>query len=189
MLRTEMRNEKTMHLDQMSPEEICRAMNYENMVSVRAVEAVLPQVARAIDAIAAAFFRGGRLFYIGAGTSGRLAVVDAAECPPTFGAEPGQVVGIIAGGAKKQYLSDKLKHAYQIAAGYIVNTNEDGEATFNGGKYIGHTFSKNYFCFLLLKKCYLFCCFMVIFVCCVVVTKNPHRIPFNCLTKLPSRHV
>ena len=49
MLRTEMRNEKTMHLDQMSPEEICRAMNYENMVSVRAVEAVLPQVARAID--------------------------------------------------------------------------------------------------------------------------------------------
>lgn len=95
-----MRNEKTIHLDQMSPEEICRAMNYENMVSVRAVEAVLPQVARAIDAIAAAFFQGGRLFYIGAGTSGRLAVVDAAECPPTFGAEPGQVVGIIAGGAK-----------------------------------------------------------------------------------------
>lgn len=100
MLRTEMRNQNTMHLDQMSPEEICRAMNHENMVSVRAVEAVLPQVARAIDAIAAAFDRGGRLFYIGAGTSGRLAVVDAAECPPTFGAEPGQVVGIIAGGAK-----------------------------------------------------------------------------------------
>lgn len=100
MLRTEMRNKRTMHLDQMSALEICRAMNYENAESVRAVEAVLPQIAMAIDAIAAAFANGGRLFYLGAGTSGRLAVVDAAECPPTFGADPGQVVGIIAGGAK-----------------------------------------------------------------------------------------
>lgn len=100
MLRTEMRNERTAHLDQMSALEIAQAMNRENAVSVAAVETVLPHVALAIEAIAAAFARGGRLFYIGAGTSGRLAVVDAAECPPTFGADPGQVIGIIAGGAK-----------------------------------------------------------------------------------------
>ena len=100
MLHTEMRNQRTTHLDKMTPLEIAQAMNYENMRSVEAVEAVLPQVAQALDAIAAAFALGGRLFYIGCGTSGRLAVLDAAECPPTFGADPGQVVGIIAGGSK-----------------------------------------------------------------------------------------
>ena len=100
MLRTEMRNERTTNLDKMSALEICKAMNYENARSVEAVEAVLPQVAKAIDAIAERFARGGRLFYLGAGTSGRLAVLDAAECPPTFGAPPSQVVGIIAGGEK-----------------------------------------------------------------------------------------
>lgn len=100
MLRTEQRNERTTHLDQMSSLEIAQAMNRENAVSVEAVEAVLPQVALAIDAITEAFARGGRLFYLGAGTSGRLAVVDAAECPPTFGAPPEQVVGIIAGGQR-----------------------------------------------------------------------------------------
>ena len=100
MLRTEQRNERTTHLDQMSALEIARAMNRENAASVEAVEAVLPQVALAIEAITEAFARGGRLFYLGAGTSGRLAVVDAAECPPTFGAPPEQVVGIIAGGQK-----------------------------------------------------------------------------------------
>ena len=103
MLNTEMRNERTMHLDEMSALEIARAMNYENMRSVEAVEAVLPQVAQAIDAITHSFAQGGRLFYIGCGTSGRLAVVDAAECPPTFGADPGQVVGIIAGGDRSMF--------------------------------------------------------------------------------------
>ena len=76
MLHTEMRNQRTTHLDKMTPLEIAQAMNYENMRSVEAVEAVLPQVAQAIDAIAAAFALGGRLFYIGCGTSGRLAVLE-----------------------------------------------------------------------------------------------------------------
>lgn len=100
MLRTEERNLSTMHLDQMSALEIARIMNQENANSVAALEPVLPQVAEAVDAITAAFSRGGRLFYIGAGTSGRLAVVDAAECPPTFGVSQEQVVGICAGGIK-----------------------------------------------------------------------------------------
>ena len=100
MLNTEKRNGRTMHLDEMDALEIARAMNYENARSVEAVEAVLPQVAKAIDSITHSFARGGRLFYLGCGTSGRLAVVDAAECPPTFGAPPEQVVAIIAGGAR-----------------------------------------------------------------------------------------
>lgn len=100
MLQTEMRNPQTTHLDQMSALEIARVMNAENANSVAALEAVLPQVAQAIDAIAEAFAKGGRLFYMGAGTSGRLAVQDAAECPPTFGVSREQVVGICAGGIK-----------------------------------------------------------------------------------------
>ena len=98
MLHTEQRNETTMNLDKMSPLEIVQAMNRENANSVAAIEPELPQVAKAVEAIAEAFAVGGRLFYLGAGTSGRLAVVDASECPPTFGVPREQVVGIIAGG-------------------------------------------------------------------------------------------
>lgn len=100
MILTEARNPATMHLDQMTPLEIVRIMNKENANSVASLEAVLPQVAEAVEVITAAFAKGGRLIYIGAGTSGRLAVVDAAECPPTFGVPQEQVVGICAGGIK-----------------------------------------------------------------------------------------
>ena len=100
MMLTETRNPATMHLDQMSTLEIVQVMNRENANSVAALEPVLPQVAEAVEAITEAFAKGGRLLYIGAGTSGRLAVVDAAECPPTFGVPQSQVVGICAGGIK-----------------------------------------------------------------------------------------
>lgn len=98
MLLTEQRNPKTMHLDRMSSLEIVQVMNEENAYSVACLEPALHQIAKAIDVIAEAFSREGRLLYLGAGTSGRLAVVDAAECPPTFGVPREQVVGIIAGG-------------------------------------------------------------------------------------------
>lgn len=98
MLNTEKRNPKTMHLDKMTSLEIAQVMNEENANSVAALTPALPKIAEAIDVIADAFTAGGRLMYIGAGTSGRLAVVDAAECPPTFGVPKTQVVGIIAGG-------------------------------------------------------------------------------------------
>lgn len=98
MQKTEMRNDKSIHIDKMSPLQMLRLMNDENRIAVDAVEVVLPEVEKAVEAVAEAFQRGGRLFYIGAGTSGRMGVVDAAECPPTFGADPGMVVGIIAGG-------------------------------------------------------------------------------------------
>ena len=98
MLKTEMRNPKTTHIDTMSPLEIARIMNEESRAAVDAVEAVLEPVAQAIEAVTASLAAGGRLFYLGAGTSGRLGVLDASECPPTFGVSPELVVGVIAGG-------------------------------------------------------------------------------------------
>lgn len=98
MLKTEMRNPKTTHIDRMSPLEIARVMNEENAYCVQAVEAELPQIAIAIEKIAEALQNGGRLFYVGAGTSGRLGIVDASECPPTFGVSRDTVIGIMAGG-------------------------------------------------------------------------------------------
>lgn len=98
MLKTEMRNAKSTHIDRMDAMEIAKLMNEENAAAVAAVDAVLPQIAAVIDEAAKTFQNGGRLIYIGAGTSGRLGVLDAAECPPTFGVPQGQVLGIIAGG-------------------------------------------------------------------------------------------
>ena len=103
MLNTEKRNEKTMHVDKMDTIDIVRVMNEENMNSVLAVEKALPQIAIAVDKVAEAFLNGGRLFYIGAGTSGRLGIIDAAECPPTFGVPHELVQGIIAGGNERVF--------------------------------------------------------------------------------------
>ena len=97
-MTTEKRNAATMDLDQMSALEIAAVMNQEDRNVPLAVEKALPQIARTIEAVEKAFRQGGRLFYIGAGTSGRLGVLDASECPPTFGVEPDMVVGLIAGG-------------------------------------------------------------------------------------------
>ena len=100
MLKTEMRNEASMHIDQMDTLSMLKLINEENMNVIKAVEASLDQVAAVCNAVAERFEKGGRLFYIGAGTSGRLGVIDAAECPPTFGVSKDQVIGIIAGGDK-----------------------------------------------------------------------------------------
>lgn len=97
-LTTEARNEKSEELDQLSTRRLVGLMNEEDASAVTAVAAVLDDVARAIDAIGARMSAGGRLIYVGAGTSGRLGVLDAAECPPTFNAERGQVLGLMAGG-------------------------------------------------------------------------------------------
>ncbi len=96
--RTETRNPKAAALAKMSSREILELMNDEDTGVAVAVRAALPAIERATDAIAAAFAHGGRLRYIGAGTSGRLGVLDASEAPPTFGVEPDLVQGIIAGG-------------------------------------------------------------------------------------------
>lgn len=98
MLKTEMRNPASTHIDRMTTREMIALIHQENMNAVRAVEAASDAIAQACDIVADRFEKGGRLIYIGCGTSGRLGVIDAAECPPTFGVSPEQVVGVIAGG-------------------------------------------------------------------------------------------
>jgi N-acetylmuramic acid 6-phosphate etherase len=97
-LATEQRNEATANLDKLSSLDLVTAINQQDHLVAEAVERVLPQVAKAVDVIVAAIEAGGRLVYIGAGTSGRLGVLDASECPPTFNTDPGMVIGLIAGG-------------------------------------------------------------------------------------------
>ncbi|MBS6670362.1 MAG: N-acetylmuramic acid 6-phosphate etherase [Haemophilus parainfluenzae] len=99
-LITEQRNPNSMHVDSLSALEIVRLMNEEDKQVPLAIEKCLPQIAQAVECIVAAFQQGGRLVYIGAGTSGRLGVLDASECPPTFGVSPEMVKGIIAGGER-----------------------------------------------------------------------------------------
>lgn len=97
-LTTEARNPRTEDLDRMATLDLLAVINDEDRTVADAVRRELPRIAAVVDAIAARMARGGRLVYVGAGTSGRLGVLDAAECPPTFSADPDQVLGLIAGG-------------------------------------------------------------------------------------------
>ncbi|MGO2466732.1 MAG: N-acetylmuramic acid 6-phosphate etherase [Serratia proteamaculans] len=97
-LVSETRNPATMGLDEMSTLEMVSCFNREDRKVPEAIEKVLPAIAQAVDLAAAALRAGGRLIYLGAGTSGRLGVLDASECPPTFGVPHGMVIGLIAGG-------------------------------------------------------------------------------------------
>lgn len=99
-LTTEQVNQQSLRLDDMTPLEAATLMNAIDSQASEAVRAALPQIAKAIEVISSRLKTGGRLFYAGAGTSGRLGVLDASECPPTFGVDPGLVVGVIAGGDK-----------------------------------------------------------------------------------------
>lgn len=97
-LVSETRNPETMDLDALTTIELVNRFNQQDTLVAQAVKATLPEVARAVDAAALALKAGGRIIYMGAGTSGRLGVLDASECPPTFGVPHGLVVGLIAGG-------------------------------------------------------------------------------------------
>lgn len=99
-LITEQRNPNSMQIDTLSAYKIVQIINNEDKQVPLAIEKVLPQIAQAVEKIVEAFQQGGRLVYIGAGTSGRLGVLDASECPPTFGVSPEMVKGIIAGGER-----------------------------------------------------------------------------------------
>jgi N-acetylmuramic acid 6-phosphate etherase len=100
VLTTESRNPDTINLDEMTPLQIAAIMNQEDAKAVKAVEKVIPEIATAIEWATDSLNAGGRIIYIGAGTSGRLGVLDAVECPPTFGVSRELVVGLIAGGDK-----------------------------------------------------------------------------------------
>lgn len=95
---TEGRNPASQNIDELSTEAMLRVINDEDKKVALAVEAIVPQIAQVVDGITQAFSKGGRLIYCGAGTSGRLGILDASECPPTFGTPRSQVVGLIAGG-------------------------------------------------------------------------------------------
>lgn len=97
-LVTESRNQESENIDEISTLNMLKVMNNEDKKVPLAVEKVLPEIALAVDKIADAFLKQGRLIYIGAGTSGRLGILDASECPPTYGTPTEQVVGLIAGG-------------------------------------------------------------------------------------------
>ena len=97
-LATEQRNPRTIDLDTLDVPELLERINAEDRTVPDAVARELPYIATAVDFVVASFHAGGRLIHVGAGTSGRLGVLDASECPPTFGSDPEQVVGVIAGG-------------------------------------------------------------------------------------------
>ena len=104
-LTTEGLNENTANIDKMSPLEIAKAINEEDKKVAFAVEKALPQIAEGIETIANALKAGGHIYYCGAGTSGRLGVLDASECVPTFGVSADTVVGLMAGGVEALYAS------------------------------------------------------------------------------------
>ncbi len=106
-LATEQRNPNSTHIDTASVEEILRVINTEDHLVPIAVRREIPRIAEAVEHVVEAFENGGRLFYVGAGTSGRLGVVDASECPPTFGTDPERVQGIIAGGPEAVFRSQE----------------------------------------------------------------------------------
>ena len=118
-LRTEQQNLASSGLDTLSALEIARVINQEDKKVAAAVARALPQIAHAIDAIADAIRVGGRLIYVGAGTSGRLAALDAAECPPTFNTDPRTVQYVIAGGDKA------LGHAAEYSEDSISSGRKD----------------------------------------------------------------
>jgi N-acetylmuramic acid 6-phosphate etherase len=103
MITTEQVNPNTTEIDSLPTLEALRIINNEDKKVAEAVEKVLPAIARAVDAVVERLERGGRLFYIGTGTSGRLGVLDASECPPTFGVSTDMVQGVIAGGYEALY--------------------------------------------------------------------------------------
>ena len=102
-----MRNPNTMNIHKESTEGVLALIQAENHNAVKAIDEALPQIAKAADCIEEGLRAGGRLIYIGAGTSGRLGIIDATECPPTYGVDPSTVVGVIAGGRERVFSSSE----------------------------------------------------------------------------------
>jgi N-acetylmuramic acid 6-phosphate etherase len=127
---TERRNPRTTHIDVASSPEVVDLMHEEDRRVADAVHARRAEIAVAIDLAVAAFRAGGRLVYVGAGTSGRLGVLDAAECPPTFGTDPEMVVGIIAGGPAALTRSQEGAEDDQVAGAAAVEARSVGPSDF-----------------------------------------------------------
>lgn len=126
LLDTEGINENSLNIDSMNIADVLKTINEEDKKVAQVIEEELPAITRAVEAICPKIQAGGRLIYVGAGTSGRLGVLDASECPPTYGVEPGLVVGLIAGGEKA------LRYA-------IEGAEDDGEQAVKDLEAIGFT--------------------------------------------------
>ena len=128
-IKTTESSSKYAHLEKMSTKELLSNINNEDKTVPFAIEKELPKIKKLVDAAYEKMKVGGRLFYIGAGTSGRLGIVDASECPPTFGVEHGRVVGIIAGGDAAirkavEFAEDDEKQAWKDLSEYKINKND-----------------------------------------------------------------
>ena len=117
------------HLEKMSSKNLLEKINEEDQKVAKAVNLVLPEITKLVDALVERFEKGGRLFYIGAGTSGRLGILDASEIPPTFGMPHDKVIGIIAGGdgairKAVEFAEDNTKQAWKGLSNYAINEND-----------------------------------------------------------------
>src|SRR6187431_2081644 len=127
--KTTEQSSKYEHLEKMSVQELLTNINNEDQTVPRAVEKALPQIETLVTEIVAKMKLGGRLFYIGAGTSGRLGILDASECPPTFGVDPGLVIGLIAGGdaairKAQEFAEDDLLQAWKDLQQHNINSTD-----------------------------------------------------------------
>jgi len=141
-LTTEQRNEATRNIDRLSTREMVERINGEDRLIANAVAAIIPQIADAVDAIVHRLESGGRLFYVGAGSSGRLGILDASECPPTYGTDPQMVQGIIAGGDvairhavegaedNEQLGEDDMRHYRITQADIVVGISASGRTPY-----------------------------------------------------------
>lgn len=125
-LETEQRNPNSDHIDEVSALEICRIINREDAGVAAAVEKALPAIAQLVGVVADSLKSGGRLFYLGAGTSGRLGILDASECPPTYNTDPGVVQGLIAGGEAAVF--GAVEGAEDVTEGAVEPLSECGLA-------------------------------------------------------------
>ena len=128
-LDTEKNNQRTIDIDILSTQEILQKINDEDQTVASIVSKSIPKISALVDQIVERMQKGGRLFYIGAGTSGRLGVLDAAECPPTYGVDKGLVVGIMAGGDNAMFIAqegaeDSLELARGDLSQYQINEND-----------------------------------------------------------------
>lgn len=129
MNKTTESSSKYDHLEKMSTAELLRNINQEDQTVPKVIETLLPKIELLVNAITDKMLSGGRLFYIGAGTSGRLGIVDASECPPTFGVDHGLVIGIMAGGDKAirkavEFAEDDIYQGWQDLKDYDIDKND-----------------------------------------------------------------
>ena len=143
MLKTEMRNPDTKHINEMSTADMMRVMQAANKRAAESLDSELDNIGVAVDAISERMKEGGRLFYIGCGTSGRLGVLDASECPPTYGVPKDLVIGIIAGGDHAlrnaiEGAEDNPEMGYNDVASYNITDKDSviGISVAGGARYV-----------------------------------------------------